>query len=580
MIYPFFYLFLSLLTGILLNNYFNINIHPAFILIFLFLSYIFKDLIGFIILNIATILIGFYISYKEIPNFIQNPVYIECVVNSLPSIATEKKSFSCKILDSDNTELINKEIKIKTEAQNIYFLSRLQLFGKAYIKDKDIIVSPIEGFLKVDNSNNPLYTIFNLKEKMIQNYQKYSINPQLLGIGLALIFGEKGKLQEETKSKFSYTGLSHLLAISGFHVAILAFILNFFLFFLNERVRYIILMILLPFYAIFTGLQAPVVRAVFMINLFLLSKILYIKSNNLNILFFVGFIILLISPDSLFSISFQLSFLATLGIILFINNYKIDLKNPVLTFFISSILISIVAVLFTMPVVLYYFGGFSIISIIATPIASLPLYPYLAIGFLNIMTIFQNQFLAKSMDYIGIIFYKIVDFFNGIGGYFVGFNPSIFAISVYLLILTGIFIFNIKTILRITIILITTAIFLDISKEKSEYNKIYVFETKKYPFLFIKTKTGNCYYLGRYLIFDVKNLINKENCKEKIYIIDKNELNFVDDRIFNIFEEVIEYKDGLKFEDFVLSKQEDNIQIIYKDKPYKIENINNFLKLD
>jgi len=119
----------------------------------------------------------------------------------------------------------------------------------------------------------------------------------------------------------------------------------------------------------------------FFISLFyIISKFFYLKNNSLSILFFTAYIFVFFSPESLFSVSFQLSFLAVFGIILTFEVFK-DLENW------QKVLISS---LFCNTVYsagnIYYLGNFSPTTIFATPIASLPLYPLLTISVLNVLT--------------------------------------------------------------------------------------------------------------------------------------------------------------------------------------------------
>jgi len=124
------------------------------------------------------------------------------------------------------------------------------------------------------------------------------------------------------------------------------------------------------------------------------------------------------------------------GIILTFEVFK-DLENW------QKVLISsLFATLFTLPIILYYFGNFSPTTIFATPIASLPLYPLLTISVLNLLTGFEISFLVKIMDFFTLVFIQIVKFFSSLGLYFTGFSPSILLIFIYLAILT--FILNLE----------------------------------------------------------------------------------------------------------------------------------------
>lgn len=118
--------------------------------------------------------------------------------------------------------------------------------------------------------------------------------------------------------EFRKVGLGHILAISGFHFALLAGMLGFLLrAFLPPRFAYLILLALLLFYFIFLGLSPSVLRAFIMITLYVLGLILKRQSDPLNLLGVALLIELILDPITIHHIGFQLSFLATLGILLF-----------------------------------------------------------------------------------------------------------------------------------------------------------------------------------------------------------------------------------------------------------------------
>lgn len=131
------------------------------------------------------------------------------------------------------------------------------------------------------------------------------------------------------RERFRATGLSHLLCVSGFHTALLAAVAALLLFPLRlwsraGRYRHLIVIAIMWLYALLTGFMPSVVRAAVMISIYLGAKISERDAYPLNSLCIAVFIILAINPYWLFSIGFQLSVAAVLGLIAFANKL-----NPV-----------------------------------------------------------------------------------------------------------------------------------------------------------------------------------------------------------------------------------------------------------
>ncbi|MFQ3576464.1 MAG: ComEC/Rec2 family competence protein, partial [Cytophagales bacterium] len=184
-------------------------------------------------------------------------------------------------------------------------------------------------------------------------------------IAVALVVGEKSLIDRETKENYSKTGLMHVLAVSGMHVGLVyLFFTSILSLFFNGRkskwTKFLIVVIFLGFYTLFTGFSASVVRACTMCFFAELSKLKRKETNLIHILCSSAFFMLLLKPQWLFELGFQLSFLAVLGIGL-LNQPLTELlhtENKVLKFFWSSFCVTISAQLAVTPLTIYYFNAF------------------------------------------------------------------------------------------------------------------------------------------------------------------------------------------------------------------------------
>jgi competence protein ComEC len=132
----------------------------------------------------------------------------------------------------------------------------------------------------------------------------------------AMIVGDDSLLLRDVREEFQQTGVYHLLVVSGMNVALLAFAI----FWLARRLRLpewpasLLTIALSVFYAYIAGMGAPIMRAVLMLSLFLMARLLYRDRSGLNATGFAALVVLTLSPSALFEPGFQLTFLALLAI--------------------------------------------------------------------------------------------------------------------------------------------------------------------------------------------------------------------------------------------------------------------------
>ncbi len=188
------------------------------------------------------------------------------------------------------------------------------------------------------------------------------------GVMTALITGDKSMLSQEIRESFSLSGTAHLLAVSGLHVVLISFIIfTLFSFVSNQWLKTFIIITCVMFFVYITGFLPSAQRAAFMISVFLLSQNFEQKVHPLNSLALTVLIMLVINPDVIFSMSYQMSVLSVAGIILFyqkIHNLfgSWKDKNFVYNFIAGSLSMSLSATIFITPMISYYFGVYTVVS--------------------------------------------------------------------------------------------------------------------------------------------------------------------------------------------------------------------------
>lgn len=184
------------------------------------------------------------------------------------------------------------------------------------------------------------------------------------GLVSAILMGDKSSLDIDTKNAFANAGAIHVLAVSGLHVGIIAYLLNaIFKFLFKGRFRtlaIVLLLIILWFYAFITGFSPSVTRAVLMFSILIGAQLFSKNYSSLNSLALAALILLVWNPLYLFDPGFQLSFLAMLGIFLVYGKLEslIYVRNTILKKAWQGTVVGLSAQVFTIPLSLYLFHQF------------------------------------------------------------------------------------------------------------------------------------------------------------------------------------------------------------------------------
>ena len=303
----------------------------------------------------------------------------------------------------------------------------------------------LQSFVYKDNishvGNTPLSNftqhIINLREWLEERLLRHIPHDgDTAGVIKSLLFADRSTLSRHMHNAYVNAGVFHVMAASGLHVGIILAILLFFLSLLGRcwilvfvgRYKYPIAMCLLFIYTAITNFSPPAFRATLLVFLCLVCKKLTHKFSVINNLFLSALILTILDSKTLFSVSFQMSYMATLGIMLFykpINKLltakltttkPLKIKYRILNFILDVFTMTMAVHITIIPVTAFYFHTILhpqafIVNILLVPL----LVP--AILWLSIVTISVACFepihivCSKVLEYIVWITNELVIYF-------------------------------------------------------------------------------------------------------------------------------------------------------------------------
>ena len=285
-----------------------------------------------------------------------------------------------------------------------------------------------------------------LHERLHDIYDDHGINGEAGSIIEAMTIGRKANLSSDTRNAYANAGISHILALSGFHVGIIVLMIQFYFLknimpFRWQWISNLLIIATLWCYALLTGMSPSLVRATTMFTILLLCQSFSRENIGINSCAFAFFFMLCINPFYLHNIGFQLSFIAVGGICLYAQHitHSCPTHNPLIRFFWSLIFITFICALFTAPLVAYYFGKFTLISLVS----NLIIFPfvYLLIGASILWWVFLwcepiNNVLTDLLNWTANTLNSIVERLSSLPFATIEWHPNIFTTLIcYVLLL-------------------------------------------------------------------------------------------------------------------------------------------------
>ncbi len=401
---PFFRPFVFTVAGIIVAQYIVAPFLPLLLVLALLLvALIFTirltrsltlDLVWGLAFNTLCFVSGFALTQNarpltEVPEF-NSTVKFSVLIEKNEGVVNQKARYTARLFGVDSQRFENNVIKIRLiadsslanwrEGEMLYCMGTIRKIEnrgnpgefdyKTWANRKQIYYSA--ALTKESCSSmgyqKPFFLrvwISEIRDWLQKTFVSNGITDNQLAVLTALTTGDKATLDPELRSAFSTAGLMHVLAVSGLHIGIIYLILGWVVkplvfFRMGKLFRVFIIIVFLWLYAFFTGMAPSVNRAVLMFSFLVVGEASGRRYASENALFASAFFLVVVDPNIIYEVGFQLSYLAVFGIFQF---YK-PIYN--LFFFERSIpdkiwslcALSLAAQLATTPISLFYFNQF------------------------------------------------------------------------------------------------------------------------------------------------------------------------------------------------------------------------------
>ena len=314
------------------------------------------------------------------------------------------------------------------------------------IKSKDVIV------ISKNNVNTVLILSNKLRNRIIKNIKEI-LPADTSGLLIGILLGDRTNLDEEINNNFQKSSLAHILAVSGTHVSYIVIGTAIFIKLnkLSKKRGYILTILVLIFFMFLTNFSLSVIRASIMAIIFIISKLMYRKTNIISTLIISLIVILFINPFSIRSVSLQLSYLGAIGVIYLTPIIQELIQKLKISKKISKIIsIPISAQISILPIMVINFNTISLTFLISNILAIPLLGIAIILGFINVFVSFIWMCGAIKLGTIINLILKTIILIAKVCGnlklsnIYVSTPRTTTILIYYLILIISIYIFNLK----------------------------------------------------------------------------------------------------------------------------------------
>ena len=289
------------------------------------------------------------------------------------------------------------------------------IYGQVRLRQSDIETLESRLPLHSDGLRRMKQPFYRWRDRLIERFRD-SLSPKSFGFFVSVFLGIRSELDSDISDDFRDSGMMHLIAISGMHISVIGgFIFALLRMFMSRSKSYIISAIVLALYVGLLSFQPSSARAFITYCIVAGFFVFGHSSGRLTRIALAAVVLMLINPFCIFNIGFQFSFLATIGIILFNDEFGDILQNVMPAKFFSKIrdnlsvtLSAFVSVSFVQVGI---FGQIAIFSLI-TSLLFIPLFEIVfTVLFFGAIIFYLTDwhFVAAIMDVVCRIFLWCID---------------------------------------------------------------------------------------------------------------------------------------------------------------------------
>lgn len=379
------------------------------------------------------------------------------------TIYTDKKEDVSKLEYGNKISVIG-TYKKPTESRNYKGYDYMK-----YLKTKKICGSLIvDGEVKLIKTKNinPIFTIINKLSLIFKQNLKKLLPKQEAELEQGILLGDTSDIESDIKDDFRKCNLSHMLAVSGAHLSYLVLGINTVLSkkAFGIRRRKILSIIFILIFMVIVNMSPSVVRAGISTIIAIFATLIYRKQDTYTTISIALLLTLLNNPFAIFDFGLQLSYLATLSIIIFYSKFtQKQFNNKVKKYLYESVMLTLSANILILPITIYEFNTIPINSIISNLLAGPLLGICIILGMftviLSTVCFPVSKLIAFPLQIILKILIKIIELISKIpfGNYTVKTPWFIVVFLTYAIIAT--LIYNKKKITKI-LTMITLIIFI------------------------------------------------------------------------------------------------------------------------
>ncbi len=341
-----------------------------------------------------------------------------------------KKDSSIHALHYGSQVVFNKSLQAITNSGNPASLDYIRyclfqnITNQVFLSDHEYVLS------SSTNRNFLNQFLFSTRDAALKTLQQNIHSPKELGIAEALLIGYRNDLDKDLVQAYSNTGVVHIIAISGMHIAIIyATLIWFFGFFKSRKLKKImepvIILAVIWMFTLIAGAAPSIARASVMFTCILVGKFINKSGNIYNTLAASAFILLVYNPFNLWDVGFQLSYAAVLSIVIFFKPIYnlLYIQNKSLRKLWQLTSVTLAAQIFALPVVIYHFHQlplmFLIGNLIAVPLSGFILYAELALfcfswwhgaaAFIGVVIEYCLKFMDAFIEYMDKMSFSVWD---------------------------------------------------------------------------------------------------------------------------------------------------------------------------